>query len=86
MKSTNSDNTAHQTVDRMASGAHDAVDRFAEATNDTADNLEAKGRQLREVQELWFENIREYVRANPGTSLGIALAGGFLASRILSSR
>lgn len=86
MKSTNSSSTAHETVDRMASGAHEAVDRFAEATNDTADNLEAKGQQLKEVQELWFENVGKYVRANPGTSLGIALAGGFLASWILSSR
>lgn len=86
MKSTDSGSTEHETVDRMASGAHEAVDRFAAATNDTADNLEKKGEQLKEVQELWFENVREYVRANPGTSLGIALAGGFLASRILSSR
>lgn len=86
MTNTNTDNTAHETVDRMASGAHEAVDRFAEATNNATDNLEAKGQQLKEVQELWFENVREYVRANPGTSLGIALAGGFLASRILSSR
>jgi ElaB/YqjD/DUF883 family membrane-anchored ribosome-binding protein len=86
MTNTNTDKTAHETVDRMASGAHEAVDRFAKATNDTADNLEAKGQQLKEVQELWFDNVREYVRANPGTSLGIALAAGFLASRILSSR
>lgn len=86
MKSTNSDNTAHETVDRMASGAHEAVDKFAEATNDTTDNLEAKGQQLKDIQELWFKNVQDYVRANPGTSLGIALAAGFLASRILSSR
>lgn len=86
MKGTNSGNTSHHTVDRMASGAHEAVDRVAEATNDTVDNLEAKGEQLKEVQELWLANVREFVRANPGTSLGIALAAGFLASRILSSR
>lgn len=85
MTNTNS-STAHETVDRMASGAHEAVDRFAEATNDATDNLEASGQQLKEVQELWLENVREYVRANPGTSLGIALVGGFLVSRILSSR
>lgn len=86
MTSTNRENTAHQTVDHMASGAHEAVNRFAEATNNATDNLEEKGQQLKEVQEQWFENVREYVSANPGTSLGIALAAGFLASRILSSR
>ncbi len=86
MTNTNRDNAAHQTVDHMASGAHEAVNRFAEATNNAADNLEEKGKQMKEVQELWFENVREYVRANPGTSLGIALAAGFIASRVLSSR
>jgi ElaB/YqjD/DUF883 family membrane-anchored ribosome-binding protein len=43
-------------------------------------------KQLKEAQKLWFKNVRGYVRANPGTSLGMALAGGFLMSRILSSR
>ena len=86
MKNTNGGSTAHETVDRMASGAHEAVDRIAEATNDTADSLEAKGRHLKDVQEQWFASVREYVHANPATSLGIALAAGFLASRILSSR
>jgi ElaB/YqjD/DUF883 family membrane-anchored ribosome-binding protein len=32
------------------------------------------------------ENCREYVRDNPVTSLGIAVAAGFLLSRLLSSR
>lgn len=85
MTNTNSDTSAHQTVDQMAAGAHKAVDRFAETTNAATDNLEAKGKQLRETQEAWLKNVRGYVRANPGTSLGIALVGGFLVSRVLSS-
>lgn len=86
MIKTNSDNTAHKTMDRMAAGAHEAVDSIAESTNAATDNLEAKGQQIKETQELWFENVRGYVRANPATSLGIALVGGFVVSRILSSR
>lgn len=86
MKSTNGGNTAHETADRMASGAHEAVDRIAESTNDAADSLEAKGRHLKDAQEQWFASLRGYVHANPATSLGLALAAGFLASRILNSR
>lgn len=86
MIKTNTDNTAHKTMDRMTASAHEAVDSIAESTNAATDNLEAKGKHVKEVQELWFENVRGYVRANPGTSLGIALVGGFLVSRIVSSR
>lgn len=85
MTDTNSDTTAHQTVDRVAAGAHKAVDRFAESTNAATDTLEAKGKHIKEVQEVWFDNVRGYVRANPGTSLGIAVVGGFLLSRVMSS-
>jgi hypothetical protein len=33
-----------------------------------------------------MENCCDYVRDNPVTSLGIAVAGGFLLSRLLSCR
>jgi ElaB/YqjD/DUF883 family membrane-anchored ribosome-binding protein len=84
-------------VNRMASSAHDAVDRVADATNQAADSLNSKGQEIKDslntkgheikaLEERWLETIRDYVEQNPVQSLGIALASGFLLSRIISNR
>ena len=77
---------ANSTVDRMASGAHAAVDKTADVVAQAAETLGVKGEQLKDLQVRWLENSRAYVRDNPVKALGIALVGGFLLSRLLSSR
>ena len=74
---------AHKTVDSAASGAHEAVDWAADTASNAADSLSEKGHELKETQERWLAVAREYVKENPATSVGIAVAGGFLLSRIL---
>lgn len=88
MKATNTDreHVAGATVDRMASSAHDAVDRVADATNSAADSLSDKGHELKALEERWLKNVRAYVENNPVQSVGIALASGYLLSRIFSNR
>jgi len=78
--------TARPAVDRLAAGAHQAVDKIAGAASDAAETLNLKSEQLMDAQAKMTETCREYVRANPVTSLGIAVAAGFLLSRLLSSR
>lgn len=73
-------------VNRMASSAHDAVDRIADATNHAADSLNSKGHEIKAFEERWLKKVRNYVEHNPVQSLGIALASGFLLSRIISNR
>jgi ElaB/YqjD/DUF883 family membrane-anchored ribosome-binding protein len=73
-------------VDRMASGAHEAVDKIADVASQAAETLDVKGEQLKDLQVRWLENSRAYIRDNPVKALGIALVGGFLLSRLLSSR
>lgn len=51
-----------------------------------AEAVDATGEQLRELQVEWLDKSRAYVRDNPVKSLGIAVVGGFLLSRLLSSR
>jgi ElaB/YqjD/DUF883 family membrane-anchored ribosome-binding protein len=77
---------ARPAVDRLASGAHHAVDKIAGVASDAAETLDLKSEQLMDAQSRLTENCREYVRDNPVTSLGIAVAAGFLLSRLLSSR
>ena len=73
-------------VDRMASGAHRVVDQVADVAARAADALDAKSGKLKDIQAQWLEKSRVYVRDNPVKSLGIAVVGGFLLSRLLSSR
>jgi ElaB/YqjD/DUF883 family membrane-anchored ribosome-binding protein len=77
---------ARPAVDRLATGAHQAVDKIAGAATQAAETLDLKSEQLMDAQTRLTESCREYVRDNPVTSLGIAVAAGFLLSRLLSSR
>lgn len=75
---------ARPMVDRVASGAHQAVDRIGSAAGQAAETLGAKGEQLMDAQSRAMEQCRGYVRDNPLASLGIAIAAGFVLSRLLS--
>lgn len=83
---TSSEHVAGAAVNRMASSAHEAVDRIADATNHAADSLSAKGHEIKLMEERWLKKVRDYVEHNPVQSLGIALASGYLLSRIISRR
>jgi len=77
---------AHGGIDRLTSTAHDAVERATSAAATAVDSLGAKGRQLLESRDEWMDTTRVYVREHPIAALGVALAAGYLLSRILSSR
>jgi len=77
---------ADPVVVRMASGAHEVVDKMAGMAAHAAEAVDEKGGQLRELQVEWMDKSRTYIRDNPVKALGIAIVGGFLLSRLLSSR
>ena len=77
---------ARPAVEKVAASAHQVVDRLAGAANTAADTLESRTEKLRDAQARLADSCREYVRENPIASLGIAVAAGFLLSRLLSSR
>lgn len=77
---------ARPMVDRIASGAHQAVDKIASAAGQAAETLGVKGSQLKNAQAQALAQTRVYVRDNPLAALGIALAAGFILSKLLSSR
>jgi len=66
--------------------AHEAVDKIATTTEQVADAIGEKGEQLKQAEQELVANCRGYVRDNPVLSLGIAVAAGFLLSRLLSGR
>jgi len=77
---------ARPMVDRITSGAHQAVDKIASAAGQAAETLGVKGEQLKNAQAQAMEQARIYVRENPLAALGIAVAAGYLLSRLLRFR
>jgi len=75
--------SATATVDKIATGAHQAVDRIASAAASAASQFGVKGDEMLEAKERLLDSTREYVRTNPMAALGIALAAGFVISRIM---
>lgn len=77
---------ARPAVDRVAASAHQAVDSIASAANRAADTLNVKTDQLKDTQQRLMESCSAYVQENPLAAIGIAVAAGFLLSRVISSR
>jgi ElaB/YqjD/DUF883 family membrane-anchored ribosome-binding protein len=77
---------AHDTIDTVTNATHQAKEAFADASNHARETFDEKSDQLINAEQCMVKNCRGYIRDNPITSLGIAMAGGFLLSRLLSGR
>jgi ElaB/YqjD/DUF883 family membrane-anchored ribosome-binding protein len=75
-----------ETLDKISDSAHEAFDKVASATSQAAEALGEKGEQLKKTEKKLMKNCRGYIKDNPMTSVGIAVAAGFLLSRLLSRR
>lgn len=69
-------------LDRVSALAHQAVDKVAGAAAPTTDWLSEQGETLNAAQKKLIEDTCVYVSAHPLKSIGMALAAGFLLSRI----
>ena len=74
------------TFEKVSNFAQETADKIGSATSDAAEALTEKGEQLMDAEQQLLKNCRGYVRDYPMISLGIAIGGGFLLSRLLSSR
>jgi ElaB/YqjD/DUF883 family membrane-anchored ribosome-binding protein len=74
------------TIDKASNFAHEAVDKLAKVTNQAAEVFDEKSHEAKTAEQRLLKNCQVYIRDNPATSLGIAVAAGFLVSRLLSSR
>ena len=78
--------TERPALERITSTAHQAVDKLAYAATQAVETLDEKGKRVRETQTELAESVGNYVKAHPGTSLGIAVASGFLIRHLISLR
>ena len=75
-----------ETIEKASNSAHEAFDKIADATSKAAEVLGEKGEQLKKTEQQLMKNCRGYISDNPITSVSIAVAAGFLLSRLLSRR
>jgi ElaB/YqjD/DUF883 family membrane-anchored ribosome-binding protein len=75
-----------KSIDKVSNYAHEAVDKMASVSNQAADAIDEKSGQLKNAEQRLMKNCQVYIRDNPVTSLGIAVAAGFVLSRLLSGR
>lgn len=77
---------ARPALDHMASSAHTAVDHAGVAASHAAGTIGGKGDQLNAGGQRLIEKAGDFARENPIASLGMAVAAGYLLSRLFSSR
>jgi len=70
-------------IDRVARAAHDTVDKVARAAGPAADWLNQSAEQLKQQQQQIVDGCRGYVRQRPLVAVGVALAVGYLAGRLI---
>lgn len=75
---------ARPAVDRVASSAHDAVENLSGMASQAAETLEQKAGEYKEMQAKFMESCTTYVQTHPMAAMGIAIAAGFLLSKMLS--
>lgn len=73
-------------IDDLVARSHKAVDRAGVVAGNAAGALGVRGDQLNDNGKRIVARAGSYVRENPVTSLGIAVAAGYMLSRMFSSR
>ena len=69
-------------IDRLRNSAHETVERAAAVASSATDRLSARGGEWIATKNEWVDTTRAYVRDHPFATLAMALAAGYLLSRI----
>jgi ElaB/YqjD/DUF883 family membrane-anchored ribosome-binding protein len=72
-----------ETINRIASSAHHAVDRIAQGADGALHSLRGGSTAWKDTGDQSLERVQEYVRDRPLMALGMAVAAGFLLSRLM---
>ncbi len=75
----------HDTVDRVAAKVAPAIDHLVGSAHSVTDAAHQRALRLNQTGNEWADSLRTTVRSHPLTSVAMALAAGYLASRLLGS-
>jgi ElaB/YqjD/DUF883 family membrane-anchored ribosome-binding protein len=76
----------HPAIDRMASSAHRAVNSADEAASHATDAIAKAGNKAGAKGEELYAASASYMREHPVFTIGVAVAAGYLLSRLLATR
>lgn len=79
-------NAARPAADHFAAGVHHAIDRVTDVANQTVRSLDDTGAQIKSSASHLVSHCSGYVKQKPLTSLGVALAAGFLLGQLVRLR
>jgi ElaB/YqjD/DUF883 family membrane-anchored ribosome-binding protein len=82
----NMSDKAHSSIDRFSASAHNTVDKMVSAASSAAERLNVADTKFAHTANEWKEQTCSYVRAHPMTAVGIAVAAGYLLSRLTHFR
>lgn len=74
--------SVHDTVDRVAAKVTPAIDHLVVGAHSATDVAHQRARQLTGTGSQWADTLRTTVRERPLTAVTVALAAGYLFSRI----
>ncbi len=88
-------NSSAQTIDRAADAVHGTVDRLSDGAKNVDERMRNQAHQIaskagsvaadaRSHSEKLINDVSGYVKTNPMTSVGVALAAGVLIHKIFS--
>jgi len=66
--------TAGPAIDRVARAAHQTVDKVAQAAHPAAEWIGDSAERVKQTQDQMVTSARDYIRARPLLTLGVALA------------
>ncbi|MGZ4996549.1 MAG: DUF883 family protein [Methylobacter sp.] len=69
-----------ETIDTASEFAHETVDKIADAAKEAFGET---GERLSDAEQKMVTDLRGFIHDNPITSVGIAVAAGFILSRLL---
>lgn len=72
-----------ETVNRFAATAHQAVDRVAQGADSALRSLRSSSEEWKATGDQSLDRLNAYVREKPLMALGVAVAAGFLLSRLM---
>lgn len=75
-----------ETRQNIVAGAHQTVDRLADAAAQAGATINEKTEQLKSRGAEMVDCTRDYIVRKPFTSVGIAVATGFLLRHMMCSR
>jgi ElaB/YqjD/DUF883 family membrane-anchored ribosome-binding protein len=78
--------TLRPLLQQLMAGLHQAVDRLDDVAARAVDKVDQSGEYLKDAQERMAGGARGYVREQPLTAVGVAVASGFLLSWLLRRR